>query len=116
GGEARVVGVDAGVDDADDDAFPGVLDATELGVPDPVLAGQTEVVRGLHGVRVADLVLPDVEHAGSLLHVSGLDAVHLHGVAVEGDLVGGHDVGRAHASRTQRLGTLGAQVALVGVG
>src|SRR5690606_17853538 len=116
GGEARVVGVDAGVDDADDHAFPGVLDATELGVPDAVLAGQTEVVRGLNGVRVADLVLPDVEHAGSLLHVSGLDAVHLHREAVERYLVGRHDVGRAHASRLQRLGALLAQVALVGVG
>src|SRR5690606_8841841 len=50
--KARVAGVDARVDDTDDDALAGVRVPAELLLPDTVGARHAEVVGGGDGVRV----------------------------------------------------------------
>jgi hypothetical protein len=79
-GEALAFRPDPRVEDADDDVFPGVVDA-ELR-PQSIRRGQAEERRRVRRVHRLKRVLDDVHHAGLTLHGLRLIGREFHGEAV----------------------------------
>ncbi len=101
-GEARALGPDAAVDDADDDAFAGGAGL----LPEAVAARQAEEVRRRRRVERARLVLADRQHAGRHRQLGGLRLGELGGEAVEGVAVAVRlEVARADAGEHRVVAT-----------
>ena len=114
-GEARVLGPDAGVDDADDHAL-----ALGLGIPEAGGACEAQEVRRAAGVELEDLIARDRQHAGRLRQLLRLVFGQLGGETVEDITVVVELAAAAHAveqlvlARAQ-VGQVAGDVGAVGV-
>ncbi|GAB3994510.1 hypothetical protein GCM10029992_09110 [Glycomyces albus] len=111
GGQRRVLGPDAGVQDTDDDALTGVLGVVEVAVPRAPAALQPQEVRGGRGGELVDLVGHDRQDAVAGGQLLGLVGRQLGGEAVQDRVVLGY---RVEAVLVQDLLTLvGQEVAVL---